>query len=112
MENFHSGSANNITATRLEKLAQLYKQQQASDLMTRTLNKLLHYEAEISQEQLARLLDDLADFEQQHNLSSQEFFRRFQVGEMDDRMDFVEWAALFQMAENLQARLRLLTGEE
>lgn len=111
MNNISSFSTN-ITATRLEKLAQLYKQQQASELMTRTLDKLMLHEAAISQEQLTQLQKDLDGFERQYGLSSHDFYRQFQAGETDDRMDFVEWAALFQMAQNLEERLRLLTDKE
>jgi hypothetical protein len=57
------------------------------------------------------LQTDLAEFEQRYGLSSDDFYRRFQDGETDDRMDYVEWASLVQMTRNLQERLRLLTGE-
>ena len=100
-----------ITSARLERLAQLYKKRQASDLMTRTLDKLFVHEAATSRERVRQLQEDLAGFERQYNLSSQEFYRQFQAGETDDRLDFVEWASLFQMADNLQERLRALTGE-
>jgi hypothetical protein len=54
---------------------------------------------------------DLAEFEQQYNLSSTEFYRQFQAGQIGDDMDYVEWASLVQMAENLKKRLHLLSGE-
>ena len=41
-------------------------------------------------------------------MASDDFYRRYQAGQTDDRMDFVEWAALVQMANN--QRLRVLTG--
>ena len=103
--------SSSITSARLEQLAQLYKKRQASDLMTRTLDKLFLHEAATSREHLRQLQEDLAGFERQYNLSSHEFYRQFQAGETDDRMDFVEWASLFQMADNLQERLRVLTSE-
>ena len=102
--------ANTLTAERLHALAALYQQGQGSDLMDRTLEKLLHYEAEQCQAQLRQLKADLADFEQQYHLSSPAFYRQFQAGQTSDDMDYVEWASLVQMAENLQQRLRLLTG--
>jgi hypothetical protein len=33
------------------------------------------------------------------------------AGQLGDDMDYVEWASLVQMAENLEKRLRLLSGE-
>ena len=102
---------NNNVAAQLQKLASLYEQQQASEVMTRTLDKLLHYETELSQEQLNQLHKEMRQFEQTYHLSSEEFYQRFQAGETDDRMDYVEWASMVQMARNLQARLDLLTND-
>lgn len=100
----------NSVAARLRKLANLYQQQQASEVMTRTLDKLLSYEIELSREQLSQIRDEMRQFEQTYNLPSEEFYRQFQAGQTDDRMDYVEWASLVQMAHNLQARLDLLAG--
>ncbi len=99
------------TARRLRTLAQLYQQGQTSDLMERTLDKLLVYEADVCRAQLGQLQKDLTEFEQRYGLSSTEFYRRFQAGQTDDRMDYVEWASLVQMGRNLRERLCLFTGE-
>ncbi len=100
------------TAQRLSTLAQLYRHGQASPLMDRALDKLLTYEAEVAHQQLAQLQTDLAEFEQRYHLSSDEFYRQYQAGQTDDRMDYTEWAALIQMVNNLRERLRLLSGED
>ena len=104
-------TAMNTTAQRLATLAQLYQQGQASEMMDRTLDKLLAHEADEARAQLAVLAADLATFEQQYEMSSAEFARRYEAGQTDDRMDFVEWASLVRMHANLQQRLQLLTGE-
>jgi hypothetical protein len=101
----------NTTAQRLSALAQLYQQGQASQLMDHTLGKLLAHEAEQARLQLETLDTDLATFEQQYDFTSAEFLRRYQAGQTDDRSDFVEWASLVRMRENLLRRLQLLTGE-
>lgn len=104
-------SSTNTVAQRLRVLAQLYQQGQASELMDRTLDKLLTHEADLCREQLGELQNDLAELETQYGLSSDEFHRRYQSSQTDDRMDYVEWASLVQMRDNLQERLRILTGE-
>ena len=103
--------ANTLTAERLHALAELYQQGQVSALMDRTLAKLLRHEAEQCQTQLCQLQVALAEFEYKYHLSSTEFYRQFQARQTSDEMDYVEWASLIQMAENLKKRLRLLTGE-
>jgi hypothetical protein len=104
-------SSTNTVAQRLRVLAQLYQQGQVSELMDRTLDKLLAHEADLCREQLGELQNDLVELEAQYGLSSDEFYRRYQAGQTDDRMDYVEWASLVQMRDNLHERLRILTGE-
>lgn len=98
-------------AQRLANLAVLYERGQASEIMERTLDKLMAHEAQQARDQLDNLNAELAVIEKQYGMTSEEFFRRFQAGQTDDRMDFVEWASLVQMAANLRQRLHLLTGE-
>lgn len=101
----------NTTAQRLATLALLYQQGQTSQLMDRTIEKLLAHEAEEVRSQLTALRADLTVFEQQYEMDTTEFFRRYQAGNTDDRMDFVEWASLVHMRDNLLRRLELLSGE-
>ena len=93
---------------RLEQLAEFYRQEQASELMERTLDKLLSYEAETCREQLRQLHEDLSEYEHQYGMTSAEFYTRFQSGQTDDRIDYVERASLFQMAQRLEKRIALL----
>jgi hypothetical protein len=104
-------SSASMVAQRLRVLAQLYQQGQASELVGRTLDKLLAHETALCREQLDLIRGDLAEFEEQYECSSDEFYRRYQAGQTDDRMDYIEWASLVQMRDNLQERLRILTGD-
>jgi hypothetical protein len=101
-----------LTAKRLRALAELYQQGQESDLMDRTLEKLLRHEAEACQAQLNQLRADLAGLEQKYNLPSDEFYASFQSGQLGDDMDYVEWASLVQMGNNLERRIELLLAGE
>jgi alpha-amylase/alpha-mannosidase (GH57 family) len=69
------------------------------------------HETALCREQLGQIRGDLAKFEEQYDCSSDEFYRRYQAGQTDDRMDYIEWASLAQMRDNLQQRLHILTGE-
>lgn len=99
-------------ADRLERLAHLLRTGQGSDLMSRTLDKLISHEAETSMAQLKQLQIDLAEFEVAYGMTSDEFFRRYQAGLTDDRMEFVEWASLIQMTLKLRQRMEVLTNVE
>ena len=100
-----------LTAERLRALAELYEQGQVSDPIERTLAKLLRHEADVCQIQLHQSQADLREFEQKYQRSSAEFYQQFQAGQTGDAMDYVEWASLIRMADNLTKRLRLLRGE-
>ncbi len=102
-------SSENTVFQRLEQLTEVYRQEQASELMTRTLDKLFMYEAETCRNQLQQLQSDLANYEHQYDMNSDMFYELFQHGKTDDRMDYVEWASLFQMVQRLKNRLALLT---
>ena len=66
------------------------------------------YEADLCRKQLRQLTTDLTEYEHQYNRSSQKFFTQYQQGQTDDRMDYVEWASLYQMAQRFEERLTLL----
>ena len=81
-------------ADRLRQLARLYETGQTSEIMDRTLDKLLTYEADQTRSQLQEIKADLADCERCYAMTSDDFYLRYQTGKTDDRMDFVEWGFL------------------
>lgn len=54
---------------------------------------------------------DLCELEKQYGMSSEEFFQRWQAGKMADTADFMDWNALYRMANEVRTRLKLLRGE-
>jgi len=93
------------------KLAKLYEKGQVSETTARNLNKVLDFEVNQIQADIAATEKDLSEFEHQYNMSTADFFSQWQAGQTDDRMDYVEWASLAQMAENLRKRLAFLSRE-
>ena len=99
------------TEQELNKLASLVKNGQISDSLARNIHKLLGLEISHLEIDLTDTEKDLSEFELQYGMSTLDFFSQWQAGQVDDRMDYVEWASLAQMAENLRKRLDLLKGE-
>ena len=95
----------------VSKLAKLYEDGQVSETTARTLNKVLDFEMNQIQTDLAATEKDLIEFEYRYHMSTADFFRQWKAGQTDDRMDYVEWASLAQMADNLRKRLEFLTSE-
>lgn len=90
-------------------LAELYEKKQVSSLTAQTLNKAVEYEVSQSQAQLEEIEKALADYEKQFNMSTAEFYERYQAGQTDDSAESVEWASLAQMAESIRKRFELLS---
>ncbi len=93
------------------KLVKLYERGQVSETTARNLNKVLELEVNQIQLDLGATEKDMKRFERKYKMSTAGFFRQWQAGKTDDRMDYAEWASLAQMADNLRKRLEFLTSE-
>jgi len=96
-----------------EKIKRLEKYLAADDagvdrVVEQTVDKLLEREVARLTELLTRLATELGDFEKQHGMKSDDFYARFERGELGDATDFVEWSATYKMVGNLNKRLALL----
>jgi len=100
------------TLDKLRTLEQLYRQGYRTEVIDRTVDKLLAMEVEQAYKELRDLETRLSRYERQYNMNSSEFYRRFRAGELGDEMDFVEWSVFYDMHEATLRRLRLLGAEE
>ena len=58
-----------------------------------------------------RLLRQIIVFEEKYGLNSDNFYTRYEKGEMGDDMDYVEWSATVDMLAGIEKRLSLLQQE-
>jgi hypothetical protein len=99
--------------TTLEKVKQLEEYLAISSpavdpAIETTINKLLARELDRLVGLKTRLTKELLEFEARYNLPSDDFYRRYETGELGDAMDFVEWAATIEMLSNARRQLALL----
>jgi len=99
------------TLERLQHLQALYRQGYQSDVIDRSLDKLIALERAAAERELASLQERLKAFEGRYVMSSPEFYQRFRAGELGDTADFVEWSAFYEMWESVRERLVVLTTE-
>jgi hypothetical protein len=92
-------------------LAELYEKKQVDNLTAQTLNKLVDMETSRIRMQLEEIERVMADYERQYGMKTADFFKKYDSGQTDDRMDFVEWASLTQMTDHIRQRLNFLTAE-
>ena len=95
----------------LRNLEQLYERGFRDSITDVALLRLTSSQAARDEVVLRDLERDLSELEQQYEMSSEEFFQRWQAGEMADTADFMDWNALYQMAREVRERLDLLRGE-
>jgi len=98
----------------LEKVRQLenyleWRGGHADRVVDMTLSKILQRERDQMQGQLNGLQQHLTLFEKQYGWSTQTFYERFEKGELGDDADFFEWSATWEMSQQLQKGLALLT---
>jgi hypothetical protein len=98
------------TINRLQNLLKLYEQGFSSTRIDCAINKLVDIEIQQTETESQKLWQRLQHYEQQHQMTSAEFYRRFQAGELGDDMDMIEWSAFYDMYLATQRQLHLLRG--
>jgi hypothetical protein len=59
---------------------------------------------------IKRTRERLSAFEQQYGLPTETFQRRFQAGELEETLDFIDWWGEIKMLAVLEERKRTLEG--
>jgi len=72
----------------------------------------LRDEARLLEWGIRRTLERLRRFEAHYGMSSEEFERRFQAGELNDHPDFIEWAGELAFYRLLIAQRDALLGAD
>lgn len=90
---------------KLDMLKEAYTDERELDLV---LSKVLDITLNQYRQRLQRYERDLHDFEEQYDMDSQVFHRRFEAGELGDAMDFFQWAGLYELRQDLAKKLERL----
>ena len=93
------------TLHRLEALKDTCSDEAELDLI---LGKLLDVSLSQHRLRLERYERDLREFEERYGMESATFYRRFEAGELGDEMDFFEWAGLYELWQDIIAKIRRL----
>ena len=99
------------TLDRIRNLEQLYRSGYRSATVDATIDKLLSVEVAKARQEADSLRSRLAELETEYGMSSADFLRRFQAGELGDSADMFEWSAYYQMWLSAQERVRLLEAQ-
>lgn len=100
------------TLDRLKYLATLYQRGYRSDVVDRSLGKIIALERATAQCESSNLQERLRVFEERYQMPSEDFYRRFRAGELGDAADLVEWSVFYEMGESVRERLEVLEAEQ
>ena len=76
-----------------------------ADELERVFDKLIAGKLSEQRLLLNRYDRDLVEFEQRHNMDSQDFYARFEAGGLGDDMDFFEWSGLWELRQRLSDQI-------
>lgn len=97
-----------ITIASIKKIEKIFEKDLQDEYLSRSLGKILGYEKDKTITEVKSLKDELLRFEKNYKMSSDEFFQRFERGEMGDEEDYFEWSAMYQMYKKSEERLNML----
>ena len=61
------------------------------------------------QREIARMQQDLEQYEKQYDMTSAVFFQQFEAGQLEDSQDFILWSGIYEMQLNSKHKLEALT---
>lgn len=96
------------TSEPLQILDLLYRQGYRSNLIERSLNKIIELERANNLKQASDLQAKLQAYELQYQIPSEIFYQRFSEGCLGDEMDYFEWGVIYELWQSVQERLQVL----
>jgi len=94
-----------VVSHSLRRLQALYTAGFQNSFLDDALHKIVERQVARDEMNLRRVNQVLAQFERQYSMTSDEFSRRFQAGEMDDTADFMEWNSFRKMRQRIESEL-------
>lgn len=77
-------------------------------LIESTLDKLIDREISMVESKIGRYDQMLGKFVQKYNMNFDEFKKRFEKGEIEEDMDYLEWSSIVDAKEHCQEKIKAL----
>ncbi len=92
----------------LQILDLLYRNGYRSNLIERSLNKIIELERANNLKQASELQTKLQTYELQYQMPSDIFYQKFNEGGLGDDIDYFEWSVFYELWQSVQERLQVL----
>lgn len=96
------------TLDKLSILETLYRRGFESLVIDRTLDKIIEMERHRAERELEELKVRLEELEAEYRMSSEDFYRRYEAGQLGDSADFMEWSSFYDMSLSVKQFKELL----
>lgn len=80
----------------------------AGEIVENTLNKVISYQLAKYRDNINQINRELEKFEKTYKMPSQEFYQKFEAGELGDGADFFEWSGLYENVLLYEERMKKL----
>ncbi len=97
-----------ITKEIIQNIGKIFEKGLQNEYLSRSIGKIIEYEKEKTIKEVDMLKEELSRFESTYQMSSEDFFNRFEKGDLGDKEDFFEWSAMYQMYQRSVDRLNIL----
>jgi len=97
-----------VTKDAIQKIGKIFEKGLQDEYLSQSIGKIIEHEREITTQEIQSLKKEMEHFEGLYKMPSDDFFRRFEKGELGDREDYFEWSALFQMYRRSIERFEML----
>ncbi len=96
------------TISKLQNIKTLFQQGYKSEIIDKTLNKLVSLELNKAKQELQEVVIILKKLEKKYSMTSTEFVNKFRSGHIGDSADFIEWISYYDMQEAILDRITTL----
>ncbi len=100
--------ANSTTKEIIQNIGKIFEKGLQNEYLSRSIGKIIEYEKEETIKEVNILKKELSRFESAYQMSSEDFFDRFEKGDLGDKEDYFEWSAMYQMYKRSVDRLTIL----
>ncbi|MDP2647264.1 MAG: hypothetical protein Q8P24_20210, partial [Desulfobacterales bacterium] len=99
------------TKDKIKNIGRIFEKGLQDEYLSRSIGKIIEHERDKTLREIEAFGRDLVRFEDTYHITSNEFFERFEKGELGDSEDYFEWSAIVQMHRRSTERLAMLEGE-
>ena len=94
----------------IQNISKIFEKGLQNEYLSRSIGKISEYEKENTIKEINTLKKELSRFESAYQMSSEDFFDRFEKGDLGDKEDYFEWSAIYKMYERSVDRLNILVS--